>query len=72
MLYIGTFLVSSLPALVLFDSGTSRSFVSLAFSCHISIRCEALSRPLRISIADDHAVFTTDVFRGCVLEIFGV
>ena len=52
MICVGTFLVSFVPALVLFESGASRSFVSLAFSQHISIRREALSRPLRVSIAD--------------------
>ena len=43
VLYPGTFLVNSVPALVLFDSGVSRSFMSLAFSRHISIRREELS-----------------------------
>ena len=60
------------PTLVLFDSGVSRSFVSIAFSRHISIRREALSWPLRVSIADEHAVFAIDVIRKCTLEIFGV
>ena len=64
--------MSSVPALVLFDSGVIRSFVSITFSRHISIRHEALSRTFRVCIADEHAVFATDVFQGCVLEIFGV
>ena len=72
MLCVGTFHVSFVPALVLFDSGASRSFVSLAFSQHISVSREALSRPLRVSIADERAVYATEVIRGCVLEIFGV
>ena len=72
MICIGTFLVSYVPALVLFDSGASRSFVSLAFSQHISIHREALSRPLRVSIADERAVYASEVIRGCILEIFGV
>ena len=33
----GTFLVNFVPALVLFKSGVSGSFVSIAFSHHISI-----------------------------------
>ena len=37
VLYLGTFLMSPVPALVLFDSGASRSSMSLAFSRHISI-----------------------------------
>ena len=72
MICVGTFLVNSVPALVLFDSGASRSFVSLAFSQYISIRREAMSRPLRVSIANERAIYSTDVIRGCILEIFGV
>ena len=64
--------MSSVPALVLFDSGASRSFISLAFSRRISIPREALSRPLRVSIVDEREVCATEVIRGCVLEIFGV
>jgi len=68
----GTFLVNSVPALVLFDSGASQSFVSLAFSRHISICREALSRSLRVSISNERAVYATEMIRGCRLEIFGV
>ena len=67
MLCVGTFLVSYVPTLVLFDSGASRSFVSLAFNLHISIQREALSRPLRVSIADEYAIFAIDLIWGCVL-----
>ncbi|XP_052622433.1 uncharacterized protein LOC128127784, partial [Lactuca sativa] len=58
--------------LVLFDSGVSRSFVSLAFSQHIGVSRESLSRPLRVSIADEKVICATEVLRGCVLEIFGI
>ena len=61
-LCVGTFLVNSVPALVLFDSGASRSFVSLAFSQHISVSREPLSRPLRVSIANDRVISATEVF----------
>ena len=64
--------MSCVPALVLFDSGASRSFVFVAFSQHISVRREELDRPLRVSIADERVVYASDVIRGCVLEIFGV
>ena len=57
---------------MLFDSGASRSFVSLSFSQHINIFREALSRPLRVSIADKRTVYAAEVIRGCVLEIFGI
>ena len=64
--------MNSVPAFVLFDSVASRSFFSLAFSRHIGIQREVMSKPLRVSIADERAVYATDVIRGCVLEIFGV
>ena len=69
---LGTFPVNSIHALLMFDLGASRSFVSSSFCCDFSIRREALCRPLRISIPDEHPVFATNVYRGCVLEIFGV
>ena len=31
-----------------------------------------MSRPLRVSIADERAVYATDMIQGCVLEIFDV
>ena len=31
-----------------------------------------MSRPLRVSIADEKVIYAADVIRGCVLEIFGV
>ena len=64
--------MNSVPALVLFDSGASRSFISLAFSQHISVSREALSQPLRVSIADERVIYATKVLRGCIVEIFGV
>ena len=69
--YVDAFLVSYLLALMLFDSGASRSFVYLSFSGHVSVRRKVVSRPLRVSIADEHAILATNVFRGCVFEIFG-
>ena len=72
MLYIGTFLVGFVPALVLFDSGAIRSFVSLSFSHHINVRHEAWSRLLRVSIADAHAVFLPPMYSGYVYWIFSV
>lgn len=68
----GTFLVDLVNALVLFNSGASRYFVSYSFSHSFSILCEALSIPLRVWIANEHPVSATDVYRGCLLEIFSV
>ena len=57
MICVGTFLVNFVRAVVLFDLGASKSFVSLAFSRHISFQREAMSRPMRVSIADEHVFF---------------
>lgn len=43
---LGMFLVNSLPVLVLFDSGASRSFVSQAFSREFSAPFGELESPL--------------------------
>ena len=69
---IGTFLVNSLPALVLFDSGASRTFVSQSFSRGFDMILGELECPLRVSIANEHGISASSVFQDCVLEIFGV
>lgn len=69
LLLLGTFLVNFVRALVLFHSGASRSFVLSSFCRGFNIAREALSWPLRISIANDHAVSATDIYRCCVLRI---
>ncbi|CAH1418425.1 unnamed protein product [Lactuca virosa] len=68
----GTFLVNSLPALVLFDSGASRSFVSQTFSREFKVPVGELECPLRVSIANEHGVSASSIYRGCEMEIFGV
>ena len=66
------FLVNSLPALVLFDSGASRSFVSLTFSMEFGVPMDEFECSLRVSIANEHKVSASSVYRGCELDIFGV
>ncbi|KAI3518313.1 hypothetical protein L1887_06895 [Cichorium endivia] len=60
----GTFNVNFVPALVLFDSGASHSFVSIAFSQGFSHPLEALVQPLVVEIADDNAITVTKSRRG--------
>ena len=69
---VSTFLVNSFPALVLFDSRASRYFVSRSFSREFVLPLGELECPLRVSIANEHGVYASLVYRGCVLEIFGV
>ena len=64
--------MNSLPALVLFDSGASWSFVSQIFSGEFSVPVGELEYPLRVSIANEHGVSASLVYQGCELEIFGV
>ncbi|CAH1445284.1 unnamed protein product [Lactuca virosa] len=55
----------------IFD-GASRSFVSQSFSREFSVPVGELECPLRVSIANEHGVSASSVYRGCDLEIFGV
>ena len=64
--------MNSLPTLVLFDSGASRSFVSQTFSSGFRVSIDDLECPLRVSIANEHEVFASSVYLGCELVIFGV
>ncbi|XP_024965965.1 uncharacterized protein LOC112506177 [Cynara cardunculus var. scolymus] len=56
-------------ALVLFDSGASRSFVSLAFSKKFQLILEPLDKPLNIEIADDKMVNVFEVYKDCKIEL---
>jgi hypothetical protein len=46
---IGTFLLNSFPALVLFDTGASHSFISRAFVNKHGLAEESLGKPIRVS-----------------------
>ena len=67
-----TFLVNSFPALELFCSSASWSFVSRSFSREFALPIRELECSLRVSIANEHMIFASLVYQGCVLEIFGV
>ena len=72
MILLGTFLVNSLHALVLFDSGASQSFVSQSFSRSFDMALGELECPLRVSISNEHGICASIIYWGYVLEIFGV
>ncbi|KAL7593210.1 hypothetical protein Lser_V15G34740 [Lactuca serriola] len=67
---IGSFLVNNIHALVLFDSGATRSFVSLVLSNRFVGAPGELDCPLDIDIADDRSVRVARVHRGCILQLF--
>ncbi|XP_023731847.1 uncharacterized protein LOC111879616 [Lactuca sativa] len=68
--FIGSFLVNGISAMVLFDSGATRSFVSLALSKRFSRAPRELDCPFDVEIADDRTVRVTTVHRGCTLLLF--
>lgn len=55
----------------LFDLAASRSFVSQNFSRGFSVLIDDLECSLRVSIANEHGVSASSVYRGCELEISG-
>ncbi|KAI3815255.1 hypothetical protein L1987_14917 [Smallanthus sonchifolius] len=65
------FMINSLPALTLFDSGASRSFVSFKFANHTSFLSKRLEEPLEIEVANDRSFLVFDVYRGCKFEVDG-
>lgn len=64
--------MNSVPALVLFDLGVTQYFLSTSFCRGFISARETLDRPLRVAIADDCMVSTSEIYRDCVLEIFVV
>jgi hypothetical protein len=64
----GKFPVNQHPAVVLFDSGSSHSFMSQAFARKYEQLCTELSYGYRISsaVAD---VLTNQIVRGATLEL---
>ncbi|KAI3757722.1 hypothetical protein L6452_05265 [Arctium lappa] len=67
----GTFLVNSLPARVLFDSGAMCSFVSDTFYKQFTIPISVLPDALVVEVANGDQVIIRDRFCDCTLEIDG-
>ena len=68
---IGTFLVNGMTFHVLFDSGATRSFVSLSLSKKFRDALGTLDTPLMVEIADDRTVSAARVCQDCVLNVHG-
>ncbi|KAJ9535388.1 hypothetical protein OSB04_un001497 [Centaurea solstitialis] len=68
----GTFPVNSVPALVLFDSGASKSFVSYAFCKNFMHVRGSLDSPLEVEVAAQKYRLCKHVYRNSIIEIFGV
>ena len=66
---IRIFLVNSMSALVMFDSGVTHSFVSRAFIPQLRREAKPLPCPLAVEVADNRIVIVNDIIRGCTLKI---
>ncbi|GJT51604.1 reverse transcriptase domain-containing protein [Tanacetum coccineum] len=65
---IGTFLLNNCYALILFDIGADRSFVSTAFSSLIDIIPTTLDHGYDIELADGRIILVDTLIRGCILN----
>ncbi|KAJ9536480.1 hypothetical protein OSB04_un000317 [Centaurea solstitialis] len=69
--YLGTFRVNSVPALVMFDSGATHSFVSHEFEERLGCEPTDLEQPLVVEVADARTVTMVRVYRNCTIELGG-
>nr|GEW14695.1 reverse transcriptase domain-containing protein [Tanacetum cinerariifolium] len=64
----GTFLLNNHCALILFDTGADKSFVSTAFSSLININPSTLDYSYDVEIADGQIISVNTIIRGCTLN----
>nr|GFC22930.1 putative reverse transcriptase domain-containing protein [Tanacetum cinerariifolium] len=64
----GTFLLNNHYALILFDTGADKSFVSTAFSSLININPSTLDYSYDVELVDGQIVGVNTVIRGCTLN----
>ncbi|GJY74830.1 putative reverse transcriptase domain-containing protein [Tanacetum coccineum] len=67
----GTFLLNNCYALMFFDSGADRSFVSSTFSALLDVAPSTLDTSYAVEIADGRISETNVVLRGCTLGLLG-
>nr|GEX01808.1 putative reverse transcriptase domain-containing protein [Tanacetum cinerariifolium] len=65
---MGTFLLNNRYALILFDMGADRSFVSTTFSALINIAPTTLDNHYDIELADGKIIGFNTILRGCTLD----
>ncbi|KAL0556797.1 hypothetical protein IC582_005314 [Cucumis melo] len=68
---IGTLLVLGHYALVLFDSGSSHSFISSAFVLHARLEVEPLHHVLSVSTPFGECMLSKEKVKACQIEIAG-
>ncbi|GJT90576.1 putative reverse transcriptase domain-containing protein [Tanacetum coccineum] len=66
---MGTFLLNSRYAYVLFDTGADRSFMSTAFSSQIDITPSTLDHYYDVELVDRRIIGLNTIIRGCTLNL---
>ncbi|GJY43339.1 hypothetical protein Tco_0431552 [Tanacetum coccineum] len=64
----GTFLLNNRHALIIFDTGADRSFVSIAFGSLIDIIPTTLDTGVDVELADSRIIWVNPLIRGCTLN----
>ena len=60
------------PARVLFDIGSSRSFVSTTFALHANRELVSLKNKLIVNMALREQILRTSIFKGCEIVVGGI
>ena len=65
----GTILVNSIHARVLFDFGSSHSFISLKFATSLNCMPKELIEPLYVSTPLKNITIANIIFKNCIIQI---
>ncbi|GKC07506.1 putative reverse transcriptase domain-containing protein [Tanacetum coccineum] len=68
----GTFLIKNCYALILFDTGADRSFVSITFGSLIDIVPTTLDHGYDVELADGKIIWVNTLIRGCTLNFLNL
>ena len=68
----GTMIVFGTPAPVLFDSGSSRSFIKTSFSLHANWELSPLKHELVVTTLLGEQIFHNSILKDCEILIEGV
>ena len=67
----GNLLVCDCMASVLFDPGSTFSYVSSSFATGLNLHCKLLDMPIRVSTPVGEYVIVENVYRYCLVTIMG-
>ena len=67
----GNLLVCDCMASVLFDPGSTFSYVSSAFATGLNLNCELLDMPIHVSTPVGESVIVEKVYRSCLVTFMG-